>query len=171
MKTRPVVPLLLFTLLVGFPLTSASAQDSNRQATWGFGPTGGYAVDFAEPFVGALVRFGPGINLGPTIPMLFDGGFEYYFNVEGATVFALTASALAQFPVANSPIRPTAGAGLSLSHTSFDTPIGGFSDTSINLNLQGGIMVSLLAIDGIFRLGDGSDFIIRGAVMFGSLFQ
>lgn len=169
MKIRLVVPtLLLFAALAIVQTAPAAAQNDNGAAPgWAFGPAGGYNVDAEELFVGALFRFAPGVSLGPTIPLLFDGSFEYYFDVPAGTLFGLTATALAQFPVANSPIRPTAGAGLG--YTRFS--VSGISTSDISLNLQGGIMASIFALDAMFRVGDGSAFILRAAVLFGSLVQ
>ncbi len=154
--------------------TSLSAQDPNQpQITRvGFGPTVGYAIDGAEPSIGALVRIAPPLTLGQDMPLMFDGGFEYYFDVEGATLFTIQAAGVTQFALANSEVKPTAGAGLSLTRFSTDAaPPFDISDTNINLQLQAGVMVNIVSLDGLLRIGDNTDLILRAAVLFGSLMR
>ncbi len=160
--------LLLAVALAWVSSQSLHAQEQERTRI-GVGPTAGYAIDASEAFIGGMIRIAPPIMLGPTLPLMFDGSFEYYFDVEEANLFALSATALTEFLIPDSQVKPTAGAGLAITRFSSDIP--DISDTNLNLQLQGGLMINIVSLDGMVRIGDNTDLILRASVLFGSLMR
>ena len=172
---RSVGKAVLIAMALGLvsltPLRAQEQMRAQRQTRVGFGPTAGYAIDATEPFLGGLLRIAPPMMLGENLPLMFDGGFEYYFDRDGATLgpsFTIQVAGVTEFTLANSQIKPTAGAGFSFTRFSADAVD---SDTKINLQLQGGVMVNIVSLDGMLRIGGETDLILRAAVLFGSLMR
>lgn len=159
-------------LAVWFTLGASPLVAQDGGPAWGVGPMFGFNFgdNDTEPFIGAAFRIETPWMIQET-GLLVDAEFEYYFDLPpGFTGYALQGALLYPFTLTDSPIRPVAGSGLSISHATFDTgsTIGGLGNTDVQWNLIGGILVNLFFADLTLRIGDTTDYFLRGGVLLGN---
>lgn len=135
-----IIPLLTTIALLALSITPATAQ---------IGPTVDVGVrlgtdiagDIEDEFLGVDARIGL-----PTLPVVLNPAFDYYFRPEGVDFYQFSANALLSVNMAALPtIAPYVGGGLGIARRSQDATSqrAGFSDTDIGINLIGGGAVSV----------------------------
>jgi opacity protein-like surface antigen len=104
----------------------------------GVGPRGGLQIhDETKAFIGAEGRFGL-LQLVPSVRLDLRPFFDYYF-ISDVTVFDIGADALFAFDIHQDMFEPYAGAGLNVGHYSVSVGSASASDTSVGLDLLGGV--------------------------------
>jgi hypothetical protein len=148
--------------------TQAPAQNPNIAIV----PYAGYNLDFEELFFGGGVSIPiPSAQLGRGV-LILHPSFELYPFIDGATLWAIVANAVLNFPLSGTtPIEPYALAGLTIQRVSVDIPIvGSVSNTDVLFNFGGGLafgqsffrthpFVEIVAV-----LGSGSTVLFKGGV-------
>ncbi len=137
-----IIPVVGTIALLSLSIAPAFAQ---------FGPTVDVGIrlgtdiagDVEEEFLGVDAR----ISL-PTLPVVLNPAFDYYFTPSGTDFYQFSANALLSVNMAALPtIAPYVGGGLGIARSSADVSSPGangtFSDTDIGINLIGGGAVSV----------------------------
>lgn len=163
MKTCTRLSFVLFLVLM-LPISA------NAQTEVALGPRVGIDVgDVEEVFIGADARIS-----SPSLPVVVNPTFDYYFTSGDLTFWGLSGNALYQFGVDNQEFTPYAGGGLGIYRRSFDTQFGSASSTDLGLNLLFGIQFPLESVrpfaeaqfTPVFADDSFNLFTIKGGILF-----
>ena len=149
---------------------------SRAEAQFRFGANVDYGTD-TDFGIGARGLFG----LGKTnLPIEGLVTFDYFFPGNSVHYWELSGNAIYKFEIKDSSIKPYAGAGLLISHTSVDYNgiCGGLgvdcsaSSTNAGLNLIGGLRFKggehfAPFVEGRLEAHSGSQFVLSAGVFFG----
>jgi opacity protein-like surface antigen len=157
-------------------LLAGATSAAHAQTRFGANLSWGSDTDLG---IGARVNFGLGQIAGkqPIEGMVM---FDYFFPGHDATYWSASANAIYRFTAKNTSIAPYAGAGLLLAHSGAGGDVGDFcdtvgadcSDTSVGLNLVGGIRFKaagrfLPFVEARLEAVHGSQLVISGGAFFG----
>ncbi|MFP4227986.1 MAG: hypothetical protein ACLFTE_04065 [Salinivenus sp.] len=163
MKTLTRLSAVFFLVLM-LP-TNAEAQTEVA-----VGPRIGIDVgDVEEVFIGADARI-----TSPSLPVVVNPTFDYYFTPDGFTFWGLSGNALYPFGIDNQQFTPYAGGGLGIYSRSVDAQFGSASSTDLGLNLLFGIQFPLESVrpfaeaqfTPVFADGSYNLFSIKGGLLF-----
>jgi hypothetical protein len=139
---------------------------------------------------GSSVRFGPQINFGTDIdfgiggraefdlrkafnaPMFGVASFDYFFPGNSVTYWEINADVFYNIPVSHTTLRPYAGGGLDIAHTSVSILGVTGSATNAGLNLGGGTKFEMRNskitpyAEMRIELRTGGEFVLTGGILF-----
>lgn len=155
-------------MMVAAALAVGAMVASPAQAQVKFGTVLNWGDD-ADFGLGAKLNFGVG-NITDRANIEGQVAFDYYFP-DGFDYWTITGSGIYSLTPSGS-IAPHVGAGLGLARASFDVGTFGGSDTSLFLNLLGGLRFKAIGnvtpfTEARLQIGDGSQFVLSGGVFFG----
>jgi hypothetical protein len=138
------------------PLTAARAERST------LGPHVGFNFDVDDPFIGFEGRFDVG-DIGTTAIVQINPSVSYYFT-DYIDLLNFSLNVPFEFKVRGSVLRPFVAPGLGIWHRN-----NGRSDTDLALNLIGGLLFDVDAVEPFVQLrvsiGDGSTAELMGGLL------
>lgn len=157
---KSLVMVALLLCMAG--VNPASGQDFR----WGPELSLGTDTDFG---IGARLEFD---LAGP--PLTVIGSFDYYFPDGSVDYWEINGNLIYNFDLASAPtVTPYAGAGLVISHASWDSnnePLESHSDTDPGLNLLGGVRFDAGSImpfvEAKFEIEGAEQFVVTGGILF-----
>ena len=149
--------MLLVCLVIAALPTVALAQSGTGPVATAWGPRVGFSSGPDQFVVGAHLDLGalaPDLTFMPNVELGFG---------DNLTTFAMNGDFHYHFRIQNSLWRPYAGGGLGITHFSWDTPAGDFSDTDVGAAAIIGAIVptqtgSRFFVEAKVGLGDIADF-------------